>query len=210
MSCARVFLLCMLLSAAGHSAASDSCHAITLSVELSAGDRFERAIGSDLVFRLQPERLGPKGEASAWEMTLTPSHNPNQDYIYPVNPPLRQNGAQILGGSYGEDTKSALGRPHVMRFLLSQADDQHIWPLVENALWPYSAPHPDRAAEEYFNALKAVPTGELIVIVESYDADPTSGSIRRIKVRAEFRAPKSFIFDRALQPKPASCPPPAQ
>jgi len=113
--------------------------------ELQAGGHFEKVIGGDLVFRLEPEILGPHGDLHGWQISLAPSHESDRDYIFPVNPPLRFNGLQTLGPGYGDDTKTSLAHPHEMFFLLDRADYDRIWPLLTNALWPYSAPEPDKA-----------------------------------------------------------------
>ena len=77
-----------------------------LNGELQAGAHFwKKVIGGDLVFRLEPETLGPHGELHGWQISLAPSHAPDSDYIYPVNPPLRFNGLQTLGPGYGDDTR---------------------------------------------------------------------------------------------------------
>jgi len=88
--------------------AATSCHSIVLTGELQAGDLFEKVIGGDLVIRLEPEILGPHGDLHGWQISLAPSHEPDRDYIYPVNPPLRFNGLQTLGPGYGDDTKTAM------------------------------------------------------------------------------------------------------
>jgi hypothetical protein len=204
----RLFLLVSILSimAAAQAPVSGPCHAIVIRGELSAGQRFEKAINKELVFRMEPQHLGPKGDLNGWEVSLASSTNINRDYIYPVNPPLRFNGMQILGPSYGENTQNSLGHPHRMRFLLSKEDDDRLWPLVENALWPYSAPDPDKAADQYVRALESLTTGELNLTVLSYTADPETGSVRHIRFRATFIAPRSFEFHNALMPKRSSCP----
>jgi len=79
-----------------------------LTAELSFGDHFEKAIGAGLVFRVDPARLVTRGELDGWSVTLVPLREPKHDYIYPVNPPLRSNGLQILGPSYGDDTRVRL------------------------------------------------------------------------------------------------------
>jgi hypothetical protein len=76
---------------------------------------------------------------------------------------------------------------------------------LTNTLWPYSAPHPDKADDEYIGALKLA-VGQLKVTVLAYDADPVNGSIRRINFQAEFTTPGNFKLDQALKPKPAACP----
>lgn len=203
MLCAGVLVLYLAISAAGQSSAS--CHLIVLSAELSSGDQFEKAIGEGLVFRLNPERLGPKGELDGWAIQLFPAASRDHDYIYPVNPPLRFNGLQTLGPSYGDDTKASLRRAHEMRFLLHAADYDRISALVTYVLWPYSAPNPDKAADDYVSALRALSTGQLKVTVPDWDADPASGSIRHIRVQAEFVVPADFRLDSALKPKAEAC-----
>jgi len=177
---------------------------MVLTGELQAGDHFEKVIGRELVFRLEP--LGRDGDLHGWQISLAPSHDPDSDYIYPINPPLRFNGLQTLGPGYSDDTKTSLANPHKMRFLLDRADYDRIWPLLENALWPYSAPRPDKAGDEYIGALKTLAMGLLTFTVRSYSADPLSGSVRQISFQAVFTAPRSFGFNRALNPKPAECP----
>jgi hypothetical protein len=119
---------------------------------------------------------------------------------------LRFNGLQILGPSYGEDTKTSLAHPHEMRFLLDRADYDRISPLLTNALWPHSAPRPDKADDEYVGALKTLAVGQLKFTVRAYDADPASRSIRQIEFQAEFTTQGNFEFDPSLKPKPAACP----
>jgi hypothetical protein len=203
---AFLILLGLAVSVVGEPMAATSCHSILLTGELQSGNHFEKAIGGELVFRLDPEGLGPEGEVHGWRVSLVSSHEPDHDYVYPVNPPLRFNGLQILGPSYGDDTKTSLAHPHEMRFLLDRADYDRISPLLTNALWPYSAPRPDKAEDEYVSALKTLAVGQLKFTVRAYDADPASGSIRRIEFQGEFITPGNFEFDPALKPKPAACP----
>lgn len=183
-----------------------TCHAALFTVEVVAGDRVEKPIGRDLTFRLDPQGLGPDGDINGWQMTMVTSRSPTEDYIYPVSPPLRFNGVQIFGPSYGDDTKTSLSHPHEVRFLLRGADYDRIYPLLTNALWPYSAPRPDAAADEYTSVLKDLTTGRLKVTVTSYETTPGTDSLRRMTLRAEFTAPGSFTFAPELKPKPAPCP----
>jgi hypothetical protein len=202
--------LLLLLGAAsyvsGQPVASLSCHSVTLTGGLQSGSQFERAIGGDLIFRLAPEQLGPQGEINGWRISMVSAREPQPDYIYPVNPPLRFNGVQILGPSYGDDTSKSLAHPHQMRFLLYRVDYDRIAPLLTNALWPYSAPHPDQAGDAYVSALKKLTVGQLKLTLRSYDADPVNGSIRRMEFQAEFTTPRNFRFDPALKPKTSPCP----
>ncbi len=95
-----------------------------------------------------------------------------------------------------------------MRFLLSRADYDRLSPLLLSALRPYSAPRLDQAGDEYVAALKTLTTGSLDLTVLSYDEDPATSSLRRMKFRAEFTAPRDFGFAPELKPKPATCPGP--
>jgi hypothetical protein len=178
---------------------------VSISSELIAGQPFERAIGGDLVFQIRPEKLGPNGELDGWTVALHSKSSPEDDYIYPVNPPIRFNGLQTLGPAYGEDAKASLGHSRRMRFLLKRKDYERIEPLLNAALWPYSAPHPDTAGSEYLDGLKKLSTGMADLQVLSYDLLPGTDSIRRIKFVVLFTAPVDFKFEPALRPKPSSC-----
>ena len=201
-----LLLLGLTVCLVGQPMAAMTCHSIMLKGELQAGAHFEKVIGGDLVFKLEPEILGPHGDLHGWQISLAPSHEPDRDYIYPVNPPLRFNGVQTLGPGYGDDTKTSLARPHEMFFLLDRADYDRIWPLLTNALWPYNAPEPDKAGDQYISALKTLAVGQLKITVPAYDADPVNGSIRRINFQAEFTTPTNFELDQPLRPRPAGCP----
>jgi len=66
---------------------------------------------------------------------------------------------------------------------------------LTNVLWPYDAPEPDKADDEYIGALKTLAVGQLKITVPAYDADPVNGSIRRINFQAEFTTPTNFELD---------------
>lgn len=210
MNVRRTFALCWILCGLALSTAwgAQPCHSVLLSTELVAGQPFEREIGSGLLFRIKPEKLGRDGKFYGWTINLVPQSSPNDDYIYPATPPLRLNGVQTLGASYGDDAKTSLGHPHQMRFLLDAKAYQRIQPLLTGALWPYNAPHPDTAGTEYLDAIRRMPTGSAEVTVLSYDLETDRDSIRRITIRVVLTAPADFKFDRRLQPKPSSCPAP--
>jgi hypothetical protein len=187
-------------------AAARSCHAATFAVEVEAGARFEQPLGEGLTFRLEPEQLGPDGHDDGWHMTVVAAGSPSDDYIYPVNPPLRFNGTQIFGPSYGDDVKTALSRAHEVRFLLRREDDERLAPLLTNALWPYSAPRPEAAADEYETALTHLVTGRLAVTIVSYETRPGTDSLRRLALRVEVTTPARFAFAPDLTARPAACP----
>ncbi len=187
-------------------AASRSCHVAAFAVAVTAGEPFERQLGEGLTFRLEPEHLGPDGHDDGWHMTIVAAASPNDDYIYPVNPPLRFNGTQILGPSYGDGTKAALSRGRDVRFLLRREDYERLKPLLTNALWPYSAPRPETAPDEYETARRRLVTGRLVVSVVSFETAPGTDSLRRLALRAEATTPAGFVLAPDLTARPTACP----
>ena len=145
----------------------------------------------------------PKSGEAGWTFSLEDAEG--RDYIYPVNPPLRFNPSQYLGRAYGESARQSLSSTRELRFLLNKADYERFWPLVTNALWPYSAARPDKATEEYFTELGKLRTGLLrLKIVKS---DVTSDDmIRSGEFTVEFVAPSDTHFDPQLKPYPEGCP----
>src|ERR1043166_9338511 len=105
-----------------------ACRSFTVTGELAAKASFERVIGNGLSFQVKPTGLGAKGQLDGWEIYVVHPEDPEHDYIYPVNIPLRFNGVQILGASYNDDARTSLGRPHEMWFLLNKADYDKLWP----------------------------------------------------------------------------------
>jgi hypothetical protein len=206
--CPFLLSLLTILPAVAQPPSRPSCKYTSFVGEVSAGQHFARALGSGLTFRLTPTSLAPNGQLTGWQISLGQSKDPGSDYIYPVSPPLRFNGVQILGPNYGIDANESLAYPHEMRFLLNQPDYDRLWPLVKNALWPGDAPRPELAANEYIQAWKAAKTGWLRLTALSYDVDPETESLRRLKFRAEFIVPRHVHLAKDLRSKPAACPEP--
>jgi hypothetical protein len=200
--------IAVLIVGDGHAVATMPlrCHAATFTVALKAGARFERQLGAGLRVRFEPERLGPDGNDDGWRLTIVTAASANDDYIYPVNPPVRFNGIQIFGPSNGDDTKAALAHAHVVRFLLNRDDYDWVQPLLTNVLWPYSAPRPDTAIDEYDAALHALITGQLTCTVTAYETIEGTDSLRRLTLRAKVITPAAFAFAPGLVAKPSACP----
>jgi hypothetical protein len=183
----------------------NSCRAFTLTGELVAKASFERVIGNGLSFQLKPTGLGAKGQLDGWEIYIVRPEAVDQDYIYPVNIPLRFNGVQILGASYNDDAKASLERPHEMWFLVNKADYDKMSPVLNNALWPYMSPHPDKVRDEFFAVLKMVETGWLKFTVLNYDLAADADSVKRIKFQVDFNVPRSFRLAPKLNSSAATC-----
>jgi len=184
-----------------------ACRHAAFTATVEAGDRFQKQIGGDLVFHLEPERLGSDGVQNGWRMTISSPRSPEKDHIAPVNVPLRLNPVQDFGPGYG-DTKASLSRPHDVRFILDDRDYDRIHPLWTNALWPYSAPRPERAADEYVSALTRLRMGRLVVTVLSWETEPDTDSIRRMRFRADVTTPGTFALDPDFGTRTVPCPPP--
>lgn len=203
----RVLILWLLSSAALLCAQtkSTSCRSFTLTGELLAKTSFERMIGNGLSFQMKPTGLGAKGELNGWEIYIIRPEAADQDFIYPVNIPLRFNSVQIIGPGYGNDTKTSLGHPHEMWFLTNKADYDKMSPVLNNALWPYMSPHPDKVGEEFFAMLKVVETGWLKFTVLNYDTVPDADSVTRIKFQVDFNVPQNFKLASGLSSSASAC-----
>ena len=174
------------------------CTAVTMSFSLEEHDSFEQPVG-DLLFKIRGSELGGSG----WMFSLEDAKG--HDFLYPVNPPLRLNGSQTLGAGYGVTAKQSLSYGRELLFLLKQADYGALWPYVEHALWPYSAPKPEQAAEEYFHSLDELRTGLLRLAVLRANVGPDD-SVHSAEFKAEFVTPYWFHFDPSLAPQAVTCP----
>jgi hypothetical protein len=196
-------LLCVIsvlaVSATQARPAKESCQAISFSASLDVYDDFTQELGSGLVFRLKAFK------APGWSIDVVPSRTPDNDYVYPANPPLRFNGNQTLGAGYGEDAKTSFGHPHEMRFLLNQPDYDRVSSLIGNVLWPYQTASPDKARDDYFNTLKTAETGWLRLTVLSFKI-AGAGDPSRIKFRVEIKLPPDFSVASGLRPRATACP----
>jgi hypothetical protein len=202
MACKNSAIFVLLLSSFLHAAPKDRpCRSTSFMAELKAGQVFEKAIGGDLIFQ-----ISTPADSSPWQISIFPRTSKQDDLIYPVNPPLRFNPLQQIGAGYDLDVKASLAMPRTMWFLLSKADFERLWPAVENALWPYNAPEPERAADEYLNLLGSVVKGQLKLQVLSSEIDPGTNSPRRIKFRTEIIVPNNFSLAPDLKSRPSACP----
>jgi hypothetical protein len=178
---------------------SPQCSAIEMVMRIEAGRNYAQSIGNGLTFKIS----AMKDKEWGWNLSL--EDNMGRDYIYPVNPPLRLNPSQTLGRGYGDSARQSLSHDRNLRFLLDNADYNHLEPLMDNALWPYSAPDPDRALDEYVTALHNLQTGVLKLEILAADIAPND-SVRSAKFHVEFVAPQAFHFDASLHPHPSACP----
>jgi hypothetical protein len=178
---------------------STQCSAIEMVIRLEAGNSYQQSVGNELTFKI----AAMKNEEWGWVFSL--ADNAGRDYIYPVNPPLRLNPSETLGRGYGYSARQSLGHERNVRVLLDSADYNRLEPLVNNALWPYNAPDPDRAFDEYVTALQNLQTGVLKLKVLAADVAPDD-SVRSAKFHVEFVAPEGFRFEASPRPHRSPCP----
>ena len=171
------------------------CAVVTISFSSKTDDSFQQQI-SDLTFKVQPLK------STGWMFSLEDAKG--RDFIYPVNPALRFNGSQMLGASYGDTAKQSLSHNRELRFLLTGPDYDAFWPYVEHALWPYAAPDPDQAAEQYLSQLDKLRTGLLRLTIVRADISE-SDEVRSAVIKVEFIAPTAYPFLSSLSPRTVAC-----
>lgn len=176
------------------------CNAVTFKFSLKAGESFQKAIGN-LTFKVQSGTAQER--PNGWTFSL--DNADGQDFIAPVSIPLRFNPSQILGPGYGLSARDSLKNNRELPFLISDSDYELIVPLWRNALWSYSAPDPDHAADNYVGALGRIPLGMLRLKILQADVSPED-LIRSASFEIEFTTPAQFHFDPSLSPRPSSCP----
>jgi hypothetical protein len=155
-------------------------------------EAFRQSLGGGLVFHLDPwkNNLG-------WTIAISPKES-NDDWAYPVNPPLRSRNSQYMATGYGDAVKDVLKYRHEVYFLLTEANYREISKLVGEALWPYTSKEPEKTAERYFEALNAVKTGTVIVKAVDYDKDGPPETVDWMQFQTVVIVPLGFEGDIGL------------
>ncbi len=210
------FLLAVCFGGASSATTVLPCRSISFGGQIHAGERFEKEIGGGLALEFIPQEFAdpsasPSTRLSGWRIELVPSTqkaaiSPVEDYIYSVNPPLRFNPWQDIGTSYSMSVEEKLKRPISYDFILTEAGYRKIWPLVTDALWPYSAKTPARVDEKYFSALKKIQLGQIVFSPIHYTTTAKGMSIVSLEFRVQISAPSTFSFLKTLARRPAACP----
>jgi len=181
-------------------ASGPHCNAVSFTARLNAGESFAQKV-DDLEFEIQPTH--DKGFCDGWTFSLDDPHG--QDFIYPVNMPLRFNPSQFLGCSHGLTARQGLEMKRSLRFILTDGDYLRLHPLMRNALWPGDSPDPEHAAERYLKAIAAVRTG-LVRLKTLHFEVSSDGLVRSAVFRVDLITPASFQFNPALKPYSMTCP----
>ncbi len=183
-----------------HSGPSDpKCSAVSFTSRLDAGKSYVRKVGN-LEFRITAAQ--GNGLCHGWTFSL--EDKSGNDFVYPVNMPLRFNPSEMLDCSYGLTARQGLEMKRRMRFILTEQDYLRLVPLMRDALRPGDSPDPDHAAERYLKAIDAVPTGFLRLDTLHFELS-SAGLIRSATFRVELIAPSSFHFDPPLKPRSIAC-----
>ena len=176
------------------------CSAARLTVKLDAGQSFAQEVG-DLELRISATH--GKTSCNGWAFSLEDANG--NDFIYPVNMPLRFNPSQFLGCSCGLRARQGLKMKRNLRFILSEQDYLRLAPLMRDALWPGDSLDPEHAAEKYLKAIRTLRTG-LIRLDTVHSALTPDGHISSATFRVELIAPDSINFGPGLKPHSTPCP----
>jgi hypothetical protein len=179
------------------------CSVVTIKFFLKMGESFQQKIGNDLMFSVRADTSRERPDGWTFSIDNADGH----DFIAPVNPPLRFNPSQNLGAGYGLTAKDSLKHNRELHFLINDSDYELLAPLWRDALWPYSAPEPDKAADSYTSALLRIPLGILRLRVLQADISPDDRILSAI-FEAELIAPAQLQFDPSLLPRQGPCPAP--
>ena len=197
---ASLLLVCLSMGIATRAQVLPPCHSASFNVALDVSDDFEHQLGRGLSFRIKSEK------EPGWFFDIVPADAQDNDFIYPVNFPLRFNPVQYLGPAYSESLKSSLANPHEVRFLLDRTDYDHVSSLIGDVLWPYQTSDPDKALSQYTSMVAKAKKGWLRVTVPSYRTDAKTGEVAHIELRVQVTTPSSFKFVPELKPRPGPCP----
>ncbi|HEY2459534.1 MAG TPA: hypothetical protein VGI16_01945 [Candidatus Acidoferrum sp.] len=132
--------------------------------EVARGERFEKKLDSDLVFRLEPEA----GNDSGWTIRLAPEPNPESiDCIGAVSEPLHGSNALSI---QAEDVNIINTKPYWsppsrdFYFVADLANCKNAWDLANLAHYPSKSS--DREREEAEEKLGRIATGHGVMEIE--------------------------------------------
>ena len=181
-------------------AAVTGCRNASFDARVDGAATFQRELGENLSFHLI--RLG---EREGWTIEVRPLGK-TDDYAYPLNPPLRMGNSQWLGTGYSDTAEQRLSYEHVVYFVLNAADYDKIMKLVQEALWPYNAPNPDKAGELYLSALATLPAGSLIVKPVKYETENEGKKVKWMEFSVQVITPSAFHLAKDLSSTEIACP----
>jgi hypothetical protein len=106
---------------------------------------------------------------------------------------------------YGLTAREFLKMNREVRFILKQGDYETIDRLWEGALWPYSAPNPEKATGNYIGAISRITTGVLQVKIIESDVS-AEDKIRSAVFEFRINIPNDFPANPAFGTESVGCP----
>jgi len=189
--------------------AEHKCQRLVLNGEVSAGQAFERKIGGNLLFR-----LNPKTALSGWTIEVISEHTgdpAHSEYVWVVNPPYRSFNTSFLDTSYGIKAKDAVAYPpREFNFVLTEDQFKRAADLVEILIMsrPLSDKRPQEEIDKEWNmareALARLPVAKgRLTIADSRVADSAGksdlGSIDWLKFEVELHVPCGFAANKSSE-----------
>jgi hypothetical protein len=188
-------------------AQSEQCIQTRFSGYLEGGQPYSRDLGGGLAFRLNPLQQFRTKHKEGWLIQVMPNESSNQDYAYPLNPLLRQANPQWVATAYDFTVRQQLSHEHDVRFILDPAEYKRIDKLTTDALWPYYAPNPDKAAEIYLNAIEQARSGLIRFVPMSFDTSTDGSSVHWMNFNIFVTVPSDFQLAPDLNAVSTECPP---
>ncbi len=180
-------------------AAARRCKEAGFEISLKGGQAYARNLGGGLVLKLAPLRRN-----WGWTIQVEP-RNSGDDYAYPLNPPLRSGNSQALGTGYGETARDQLSHDHDVRFTLNASEYERIFSLASDALWPYQAHDPDKAAQRYLDAIRKARSGLIRLKVRHFATTADGTAVISADFAASVMVPSDFDLAADLKAVGVAC-----
>jgi hypothetical protein len=176
---------------------ASTCHELSFSGRITGGEKYSRELGETLWIRFAPLK-----DNWGWDISVTPA-NGDDDYAWPVNPPLRGDNSQYLGTGWGETVEHRLGFEHRIFFALSRADYDQAVKLVNDEAMSKDP----GGAGRYLAALPTIPAGVLYVKPMKFEPADEGKAVNWMEYSVTVITPASFHPASDLAPKERPCPP---
>ena len=132
---------------------------IAISGEARAGESFTAELPGGLVFMLEAAPAAPQGP-TGWTIKVHKADRPDQDLVWPANPPYRFDNVRYLDTSYGQTPEQMLAwNPRRLSFYDDPAAAERATKWIEAVvLWPNGdepPARPDPKGIAVFNILES-------------------------------------------------------
>jgi hypothetical protein len=142
---------------------AESTNRVVIEGTVKQGDEFAQDFGSGFTFRLRGRNV--------WAIEVTHAASPDNDLIYPVNPPYRFSNRQYVGPGYGDSARDSVGyTPRELAFIYRPDDIGRAWDDLDRVLWPYN--YAEAEVERATSELAGFPTGTVVFEILSAELGP--------------------------------------